>query len=335
MEVPAQLHMFVYHAINHVLERSKQGRQMTGALLHDLVKTNVLSVKQYLKGLSEILEFAEDMVIDIPKIWQYLGELIGPMVQDGSVPLSFLKEVVQPIQPHGRAGELVAEVLQDASQRLGHLKVGDQWRQSGLSWNDFLTPSQDLNTFIAKHKLDFTLGGEEPRSPVGKGLSDESIQTELDRLVIQQQTDNSTIFDWIESNVGEANTKQPAFIRALMTSVCSSAITGSSSSAAVDTQKLTKRVDLLQRYLDHNDTLELQALYALQALVHKLEHPPGVLRTLFDTLYDEDIISEDAFNQWDSSSDPAEMAGKGVARSSVEQFFTWLREAEEENPADQ
>ena len=52
-------------------------------------------------------------------------------------------------------------------------------------------------------------------------------------------------------------------------------LTGSGSSAAVDTSKLTKRIDLLQRYLDHNDTLELQALYALQALVHKLEHPPG------------------------------------------------------------
>lgn len=50
---------------------------------------------------------------------------------------------------------------------------------------------------------------------------------------------------------------------------------GSSSSAAVDNSKLTKRVDLIQRYLDHTDTLELQALYALQALVHKLEHPPG------------------------------------------------------------
>ena len=55
-----------------------------------------------------------------------------------------------------------------------------------------------------------------------------------------------------------------------------------------------------------------------------------VLRTFFDTLYDEDIISEDAFNQWDQDEEPAE-AGKGVARSSVVQFFNWLREAEEED----
>lgn len=55
----------------------------------------------------------------------------------------------------------------------------------------------------------------------------------------------------------------------------------------------------------------------------------GVLRTLFDTLYDEDIISEDAFNHWEKNTDPAEQEGKGVAMKQVVQFFTWLREAEE------
>jgi translation initiation factor 4G len=57
-----------------------------------------------------------------------------------------------------------------------------------------------------------------------------------------------------------------------------------------------------------------------------------VLRVFFDTLYDEDIISEDAFYQWEGYKDPAEQAGKGVAVTSVVQFFTWLREAEEEEP---
>lgn len=52
---------------------------------------------------------------------------------------------------------------------------------------------------------------------------------------------------------------------------------------------------------------------------------------MFDTLYDEDIISEDAFNQWEKSNDPGEQEGKGVAMKQVVSFFTWLREAEEES----
>jgi translation initiation factor 4G len=56
----------------------------------------------------------------------------------------------------------------------------------------------------------------------------------------------------------------------------------------------------------------------------------GVLQTLFDTLYDEDIISEDAFNQWETSKDPAEQEGKDLAMKQVVQFFTWLWEADDE-----
>ena len=59
-----------------------------------------------------------------------------------------------------------------------------------------------------------------------------------------------------------------------------------------------------------------------------------MLRTFFDSLYDEDLISEDAFTQWECSNDPAEQAGLGVAKSSVVQFFNWLREAEEESQED-
>lgn len=57
------------------------------------------------------------MEIDIPKIWQYFGELIGPMIQDGSVPLSFLRQACEPLKASNKAGKLVSEVLHDASHR--------------------------------------------------------------------------------------------------------------------------------------------------------------------------------------------------------------------------
>ena len=50
-----------------------------------------------------------------------------------------------------------------------------------------------------------------------------------------------------------------------------------------------------------------------------------LLCKLFETLYDEEIVSEDAFVQWESSSDPAEQRGKGIARVSTARFFDWLR----------
>lgn len=56
-----------------------------------------------------------------------------------------------------------------------------------------------------------------------------------------------------------------------------------------------------------------------------------LLRMFFDTLYDEDVIKEDAFYKWESSKDPAEQQGKGVALKSVTAFLVWLREAEDES----
>jgi len=49
-----------------------------------------------------------------------------------------------------------------------------------------------------------------------------------------------------------------------------------------------------------------------------------LLRSLFDVLYDEEVIAEETFRRWQGSSDPAEQAGKGVAVHSAQQFFTWL-----------
>ena len=67
--------------------------------------------------LTEVIQYAEDMEIDIPKIWQYFGELIGPMVQDGSVPLNFLRKAAEPLKENDKAGLLVSEVLHAASHR--------------------------------------------------------------------------------------------------------------------------------------------------------------------------------------------------------------------------
>ena len=160
---PTHMHLFVMTILNSVLERTQQGRQLVGNLLHDLVKKKVLTVDQYLQGLLDVLEFAEDIEIDIPRIWLYLGQVIGPMVQDGSVPLNFLRSAVRPLSPQ-KVGQLLREVVHDAAARLGHLKVGEMWRYSGLSWQELLGSDQNLDNFIKNNNLEFTLGTQERES---------------------------------------------------------------------------------------------------------------------------------------------------------------------------
>jgi translation initiation factor 4G len=323
----------IYHSIAFCIEKTKQARRMTGELIHDVLSRKVVTIQQFDKGVKQLMEIAEEMLLDVPMIFTYLGELFSPLIQDGSVPLTFLKDVCDPL-PRRRAAQLVAEVLTEAASRLGDDVVAQQWHAAGLSWKDFLPEGEDLNAFMEKHKnLDFTLVGKEPKSPTQPKMDMAEFQDQLYKMLtrsgLTEDKDVAPVLNFINLSLTPAQRKTPAFIRALTTAVCWSAITGSGTSAAVEEANLKPRYNLLKKFLDHNNASELQALYALQALVHRLEHPPGVLRTFFDTFYDEDVVSEDAFNEWDESTDPAEMTGKGVARHSVAQFYTWLREAED------
>ena len=45
------------------------------------------------RSLNDVLECAEDYAIDIPKIWDYLGELLAPIVTQSTLNLSLLQNV--------------------------------------------------------------------------------------------------------------------------------------------------------------------------------------------------------------------------------------------------
>uniref|UniRef100_A0A1A8NCN1 Eukaryotic translation initiation factor 4 gamma, 1 n=1 Tax=Nothobranchius rachovii TaxID=451742 RepID=A0A1A8NCN1_9TELE len=324
------LYIFVRTGVESTLERSTIAREHMGLLLHQLVKAETLPIKEYYKGLNEILEVAEDMAIDIPHIWLYLAELITPMLHEGGIPMGQLfREISKPLVPLGKAGVLLAQILKLLCKGMTHKKVGTLWREAELNWNDFLPKDEDVNKFVTDQKVEFTTEDTEPKD-VGKKkvLSGEELSKQLGRL-FEDKVGNQQIRDWIEANLDEQQTSTNQFVRALMTSVCQSVVI-CDTPYKVDGPQLSQRASLLQRYLCDEEK-ELQALYALQALMVHMEQPANLLRVFFDALYDEDVIKEDTFYKWESSKDAAEQKGKGVALKSVTGFFTWLREAEEES----
>uniref|UniRef100_A0A3Q3X251 Uncharacterized protein n=1 Tax=Mola mola TaxID=94237 RepID=A0A3Q3X251_MOLML len=325
------LHVFVRMGVESTLERSTSARQHMGLLLHHLVKEGTLPTQQYYKGLEEILEAAEDTAIDIPHIWLYLAELITPMLHEGGIPMGQLfREISKPLVPLGQAGVLLVKILHLLCKEMTPKKVGALWTEAGLNWRNFMPEDQDVNKFVTNQKVEFTIGEEMESKEVSKKkvLSGEELTKQLDRL-LQDKANNQRIRDWVEANLDEAQIASNQFVRALMTSVCQSAII-CDNPYRVDSEQITMRASLLQKYLC-DEQKELQALYALQALMVHMEQPANLLRMFFDALYDEDVIKEEAFYKWESSKDPAEQTGKGVALKSVTAFFTWLREAEEES----
>ncbi|XP_047247457.1 eukaryotic translation initiation factor 4 gamma 1-like isoform X4 [Girardinichthys multiradiatus] len=327
MNSPELLFVFVRNGLESTLERSTIAREHMGQLLHQLIKTGILPTQQYYKGFQEILEVAEDMAIDIPHIFLYLAELITPMLHEGGIPMGELfREISKPLIPMGKAGVLLVHILTLLCKEMSHKKAGTMWREASLGWTDFLPEDVDVNKFVTEKNVEFTLGEETEKSR--KEMSSAELTKQLDRL-LQDKADNERIFDWIEANLDEQQMSSSMFVRTLMTCVCQSAII-CENPYKVDGEVIKQRAKLLQRYLK-DEQKELQALYGLQALMVQMEQPANLLRMFFDTLYDEDVIKEEAFYKWESSKDPAEQQGKGVALKSVTAFFTWLREAEDES----
>ncbi|KAM4771361.1 eukaryotic translation initiation factor 4 gamma 1 isoform 2-T2 [Rhinophrynus dorsalis] len=325
---PTLLFIFVRNSIESTLERSTIAREHIGLLLYQLVKSGSLSKEQYYKGVLEVLEVAEDMEIDIPHIWLYLAEIITPVLLEDGIPMGeVFRELAKPLVPIGKAGILLAEILGLLCKGMSHKKAGALWQQSGLSWKEFLSKDQDINKFISEKKLEYTLE-DDSDTPSKKDLSPAELNKVLTKL-LKENSSNQKIFDWIEANLSDQQISSNTLIRTLMSAVCHSAIIFENPHR-VDVNVIRTRAKLLQKYLS-DEAKELQALYALQALVVKLDQPPNLLRMFFDALYDEDVIKEEPFYKWESSKDPAEQQGKGVALKSVTAFFTWLREAEDES----
>nr|KAF6377903.1 eukaryotic translation initiation factor 4 gamma 3 [Myotis myotis] len=329
------LHVFVRVGVESTLERSQITRDHMGQLLYQLVQSEKLSKQDFFKGFSETLETADDMAIDIPHIWLYLAELVTPMLKEGGISMrELIIEFCKPLLPVGRAGILLSEILHLLCKQMSHKKVGALWREADLSWKDFLPEGKDVHNFLLEQKLDFIESDSSCSSEAlsKKELSAEELYNRLEKLIIEEKANDEQIFDWVEANLDESQMSSPTFLRALMTAVCKAAIIiADCSTFRVDTAVIKQRVPILLKYLDSDTEKELQALYALQASIVKLDQPANLLRMFFDCLYDEEVISEDAFYKWESSKDPAEQNGKGVALKSVTAFFTWLREAEEES----
>ncbi|NWS40352.1 IF4G1 factor, partial [Probosciger aterrimus] len=267
---PSSLYIFVQNGIESTLERSTISREHMGVLLCQLVKAGTLSKEQYYKGLREILEIAEDMEIDIPHIWLYLAELITPILQEEGIPMEELfREITKPLVPIGKATTLLVEVLGLLCKGMGQKTAGKLWRDGGLSWKEFLTEDQDVNKFVTEQKLEYTMG-DSSDTPSRKELTSEELCKQMDKL-LKENPNNQRIYDWIEANLSEQQVSSNTFIRALMTSVCHSAIVFENP-YRVDALVIRNQAKLLQKYL-RDEQKELQALYALQALVVKLDQP--------------------------------------------------------------
>merc|ERR1712002_259609 len=193
---------------------------------------------------------------------------------------------------------------------------------------------QNLDAFLSDNNWTPSLTEQLRNKTEGtlvNGNLQEGLHRKISAVFAQKQTANDELskIDEILSDIVMDNVT----VRTVVTAVIESAVKGiggPSVHCTLDEKILTDRISVLKKYIDANKDRELSALYAIQQLVNKLEHPNKLLHNILEHLYDKECISEEGLFEWEKSDDPEEQEGKGVALKSCNQFFNWLRTADEE-----
>jgi len=150
------------------------------------------------------------------------------------------------------------------------------------------------------------------------------------------------LLSWINSNVSAAFLSQPDFIIALYSVVLGHIVESTTLPKGADAatqpekslvesekEKLAKFRGVLHSFVANKADLQLTAVYALQVYSHGLGFPKGLLLRAFVNCYEMDILDEHAFLQWKEDVNDF-YPGKGQALFQVNQWLTWLEEAESE-----
>ena len=118
---PSTVSRFINHCLLYVLDKSKKKRRAIGTLLKEMVRRKLFDSSDILEGwvrlfycflhggvfnfyllyfrFTELFQSAEDFIVDIPKLWEYVAELVEPLFEDDAIDLDFLTQLSSILKP--------------------------------------------------------------------------------------------------------------------------------------------------------------------------------------------------------------------------------------------
>jgi len=304
-------------------------RALTLQLVEQLHAADAITQVHCREGLSRLvasytnLDAAEQGVVHLT-VWSIHTDMVqladvAEMTEGGATHPFFINVLKR----------MAVDTTEEAAARL--------FKASGVKLIDQLPPAQrteeQLGTILEENKLAFLV-------PLL------AIKTELARQLESAQPAMSAdvLLAWIHANVSSDHHADSAFVYALVgallrfitdravTSDASGRASGEMSDKEVaETEKemILKYKPVLKAFLGASNGLQLCAIYALQVFCFSRGFPKGQLLRWFVALYEADIVDETAFLNWKEDVNDT-YPGKGKALFQVNQWLTWLEEAESE-----
>ncbi|XP_054159243.1 eukaryotic translation initiation factor 4 gamma 3-like isoform X2 [Oppia nitens] len=317
---------YVTTALNIALDNSSQTDHfLIGKLINHLLCNHYIKLDHFFKGLNAILEMSSDIEIDVPKMWDYIAEVIAPVF----VGLTFDRKKflidIKIVCEERSGAKFIAKIIKSVSVYTNEMQANELWQNSDLSWTDFLDTNQNVVDFVSQYGVEFTTKQFEPKL--------QTLIKEVEQLVKNENVNE--INNIINKHFNTHQKLDPPITSALFSAIINGCINApqdprnESFAMTVDISLLTKMVSILNQILDGNLNNELQALKVLTELMERLQHPSNLLSNIFNCLYDTSVISHEAFLKWEETDKTS--PGKAMAITSVVRFMTWLRENEDDD----
>ncbi|XP_017780283.1 PREDICTED: eukaryotic translation initiation factor 4 gamma 2 [Nicrophorus vespilloides] len=303
--------------------KTNDEKQKFITLLANLKKENLLPTHIIHDSFKAVCNLIDECENEKSKIITSISFLNASAIKENILLLADFGSFTE----HGTYYPLFMSTMQELKELLGEKELTKLFNDSKIT-----LLAQLLESDRTKERLAIILG--EQRLTFLCPM----LQLEAD-LAKQLQTDPNPqqFYKWIKENLESIDFTEPGFITALMT-VLLKYITQDAAAAAAGDDKaiaekekalLDKYQPILHAFLHENSNLQLVAVYALQVHFYALGFPRGQLLRWFNALYDSSIVEEEAFLTW--KEDVTDVyPGKGQALFQVNQWLTWLQEAESE-----
>ncbi|KAL4224789.1 Eukaryotic translation initiation factor 4 gamma 2 [Mactra antiquata] len=318
--------------ITSTIDKTDVDRENVMKLVMTLKAENIITSAHFMDGYKSVLEQMSDLETDVPLIKTYVARFGAYAVIESIVSL---QELADPME-QGTYYPLFMLCLQQM------LKLRDK------DWvvNVFNESKMDLQCMLpevdrSKERMMEIL--EE------RGLSFMfpllRVQSELWKQ-IQVEPAATALYKWIKDNVSNDLHHTPGFINVLTTSVlryvttestlgeeCDVKSNPSKALQEVEKQLLDKMKDVIHKFVQENVGLQMHCLYAAQVFCYNNNFPKGMMLRVFMNLYDMEVVDEEVFLKWKEEVND-EYPGKGKALFQVNQWLTWLEQAEVESDDD-
>merc|ERR1712212_1447656 len=317
----------VNNALIHLFKQiikldAEEKRTICHQLVDQLFASELVTAVQVKESLARLVDRMEDSST------LTTAELAAWTVATEKLKLAEVAEMTE----GGSTHPLFLAVLQALAAKDKSSAV-EKFKSSGVNLTDqlplALRTEEQLGAQLEERGLSFLVPLLAIKADMGRQLEGEGAQPD-------------SFLAWVVKSVPEEDRREAGFITSLVGAVVkhiSEATTlageGCQDKEVVDKEKemILAFKEVLQPFLTSSE-LQLTAVYSLQVFCFSRGFPKGLLLRWFVSLYEADIVEEQVFLKWKEDVNDS-YPGKGKALFQVNNWLTWLEEAESEDEDDE